>query len=516
MAERKFMFMAADGYSEEAATTDHAVLSGLVVGSGSYSAGKITGVTAASAAGDAVIWGQNVTLGDVTLGADDDVTLSGGGEIIGLPATPSGATAAASKAYVDSLVSGLEWKSPAEVLRVIDDSLVTAPTLSAGDAGKAYVVGGTGGGWSGNAIGDIVEWSGSAWVTVLAGSAGEPIDGARVVVVEASAAGSFAGEEDNIGTYDAAGDAWTFDTSAEGWALIITGEGGYYENTGWTYDNGVWIQFTGAGQINAGDGLSKDGNTLDVNAGDGISIVTDRVTVALDGSNAGLEFTGTTPDKTLGVLVNTAAGLDITASGVEVDVEADGAIVFDGVNGGLEIKLETTNPTLDIVSNELGVKYSATLGGLDQDANGLKVKVDGSSILINGSGQIYSAGADEATRLENDFVAVENVTKADPVYWEPTAVDKFGKATAGTDAKAYVFGIAKADILADATGAVVSYGPAAGVLAGATQGAKYYLAAAGGLSTTAPGAGNRVILIGWAINATDLWVQPIDYGKKAA
>jgi len=31
-----------------------------------------------------------------------------------------------------------------------------------------------------------------------------------------------------------------------------------------------------------------------------------------------------------------------------------------------------------------------------------------------------------------------------------------------------------------------------------------------------PAGAKRVILVGWAINATDLWVQPIDYGKKAA
>lgn len=514
MAERSFMFMATDGYSEEAADTDHTILSGLAIGSGSYVAGKVTGLTDASADGDALAYGQaSANLAGLTVDTAD-LVLSGV-TITGLPATPTGATEATSKAYVDNIVSGLSWKLPAEVLRVVDDSLVTAPTLGSGDAGKAYVVGGTGGAWSTYAIGDIVEWSGSAWALVLAGSGGEPIDGARVVVVEASAAGSFVGEEENIGTYDATLNTWSFETSVEGWAVLITGENGIYENSAFTYDGGVWVQFTGAGQINAGDGLSKDGNTIDVNAGDGISIVADYVTVALDGSNPGLEFTGTTPDKTLGVLVNTAAGLDITASGVEVDVETDGAIVFDGVNGGLEINLETTNPTLDIVSNELGVKFSTTASGLDQDANGLKVKVDGSSILINGSGQIYSAGADEATRVENDITATEAVTKGDPVYWDTTA-DQFSQADASVDAESYVFGVAKADIGASASGAIVSYGPCAGVLTGATPGAKYYLAAGGGLSTSPPSGGNRVILVGWAINATSLWVQPVDYGKKAS
>jgi len=510
MAERKFMFMAVDGYSEESATTDHTVLSGLVIGSGSYSAGKITGVTAASAAGDVVIWGQSVTLGDVTLGSDNDLILSGGGEVTGLPTTPSGATAATSKAYVDSLLSGLEWKSPAAVLRIIDDSDQSGADPTAGSAGEAWLVNN----WATETDGDIVEWDGSAWQTIVTNSGGEPPDGTRVVVIEASAAGSFAGEEDNIGTYDATGDAWTFDDSAEGWALIVTGEGSYYENTGWTYDNGVWVQFTGAGQINAGAGLDKDGNMLNVLFGDGITEASDYVAIDL-GTDPGLVLTGTSPDKKLLVKPNNAAGIKLTSSGVEVEVETDGAITFDAVNGGLQVNLETTNPTLDIATNELGVKFSTTLSGLDQDANGLKVKVDGSTITIDGSGQLVASGADESTRIENDFTATEIVAKGDPVYWNTTA-DEFGKATAGTDAKAYVFGVAKAAIGAAAAGAIVSYGPAAGVLTGATPGAKYYLQAAGGIGTSVPGAGNRVILVGWAMNATDLWVQPIDYGKKAA
>jgi len=511
MAERKFMFMAADGYSEEAATTDHTVLSGLVIGSGSYSAGKITGVTGASADGDVLVYGQsNANLAGLTVDTSD-LVLSGGATITGLPTTPTGSTEATSKSYVDGLVSGLAWKQTVSVLRIIDDSDQSGVDPTAGSTGEAWLVNN----WSTQTDGDIVEWDGSAWQTIVTNSGGEPPDGTRVVVIEASAAGSFSGEEDNIGTYDTTGSSWSFDTSAEGWALIVTGEGSYYENTGWTYDSSVWVQFTGAGQINAGDGLEKDGNTLNVLAGDGIDIVSDRVTVELDGSNSGLEFTGTTPDKTLGVLANTAAGLDIDGSGVKVVLESDGALAFDGVNGGIEVNLETTNPTLDIVSNELGVKYSTTASGLDQDANGLKVKVDGSSILINGSGQIYSAGADEATRIENDFTASENVSAGDPVYWDSTA-DQFSQATAGTDAEAYVFGVAKSAITATNSGPIVSVGPCTGVLSGATPGAKYYLGASGGLVTSPPSGGNRVILIGWAMNATDIFVKIVDYGKKAA
>lgn len=46
----------------------------------------------------------------------------------------------------------------------------------------------------------------------------------------------------------------------------------------------TFSQFSGAGQITAGNGLTKTGNTLDVGAGNGISVAADSVAVALDGA----------------------------------------------------------------------------------------------------------------------------------------------------------------------------------------------------------------------------------------
>lgn len=514
MAERKFLFMAADGYSEEAAAADSTTLGALTMGGNidMDSAGKIINSNAATTDGDALVYGQaSGNLAGLTI--DTANLVMSGVTITGLPTTPTGATEAASKAYVDSVASGLSWKEPTEVLKMKSDADNSGSPPTAGETGEAWVVNNWGGGYT---DGDIVEWDGATWnVIVDEGGAGEPPDGTRVTVISSGGAGSFSGHENDIGTYDATGDSWSFYDAVEGDAFLVIGDGSVYENLGYTFDGTDWVQFTGAGQIIAGDGLLKTGNTLDVRAGDGIHIASDYVAVELDASNSGLEFTGSTPDGTLGVLANTAAGLDIDASGVKVVLEADGAIVFDGTNGGLEINLETTNPTLDISSNELGVKYSSTASGLDQDANGLKVKVDGSTILINGSGQIYAAGSDEATRIENDFTATETVVAGDPVYWDTTN-NQFSKADAGVDAEAYVFGVARTGISASASGPIVSYGPCAGVLSGATAGDVYYLADGGGLTTTVAGAGKRIILVGWAINATDLWVQPIDYGKKAA
>jgi len=139
----------------------------------------------------------------------------------------------------------------AAVLKIVDDSLVTAPTLVAADAGKAYHVAGVGGVWSVFDIGDIVEWSGTAWVLALAGSGGTPVgppDGTRAVVVSASAAGSFSGEEEKVMAFTTgAPGAWAVaDTPLNKNRILIDATAGlydgiYYEYIG-THPAGSWSQ----------------------------------------------------------------------------------------------------------------------------------------------------------------------------------------------------------------------------------------------------------------------------------
>jgi hypothetical protein len=62
---------------------------------------------------------------------------------------------------------------------------------------------------------------------------------------------------------------------------------------------------------------------------------------------------------------------------------------------------------------------------------------------------------------------------------------------------------------------IVSIGKCAGVLSGATAGVPYYLGAAGGISSTPPSSGNQLVRVGYAMNATDLWVEIQAYGKRA-
>lgn len=480
--------------------------------------------------------------------ADDDlavfskITLSGDGgvaldvqsqEITGLPASPAGSSSAVSKAYVDSFVQGATWKDPAQVLKMVDDSLVTSPALGAGDAGKAYVVGGTGGAWSGFAVGDIVEWTGTAWTLILAGSGGEPIDGVRVVVITSGAAGSFAGEGNGIGTYDATGNSWSFYDPSEGDALLIVGDGSIYENLGYTYNGTTWIQFTGIGQITAGDGLSKDGNTLNVNAGDGITFVTDRVTIDL-ATNPGLALTGTTPDAELEWFPNTNKGLAKDASGAYIKIPATNeGLFFDG-SGQLDVLLRSGFGILKDNDDGLYINIDDTPDTLDVDGSGLKVVGLPSLFKVNDvatSANVTAANLNTLTggatsiadtlhahtyvkRLQEGLVTGEALVKADPVSWSATA-NQLAKGDAANDADSRVIGVSDNAYSASATATIIRKGILTGALTGATPNTPYYLANGGGITTTPPtGSGNNLVRIGYAVNSTDLDVNIEVVGRR--
>ena len=321
-------------------------------------------------------------------------------------------------------------------------------------------------------------------------------------------------------------------------ASVIAGELHYVENDdviyGWDDDADTWNQMSGGGSIPdataASGGGVKGKVTFDSDLGMAVAAGVASLNITAD---KGLHFNG----GALEIELASANQLAASSSGLAV-VGVPSLFEINGNAVGATVthtNLDTLTDTSDAaglhthLDGDLTVAHASTTGKTVNDHHNQAHVLDGSDHTVSGltTGDILTAtgagtfafqapgASQEAQRIENALVAVENVAKADPVYHSATA-DKFGKADAGTDAKAYVFGVAKAAIVADATGEVVSYGPAADVLSGATAGAKYYLQDGGGIGTSIAGAGKRIIMVGWAMNATDLWVQPIDYGKKAA
>jgi len=216
------------------------------------------------------VWATNSGAGEGKLALrGDTVTLGNGGastidansnKITNMdPGTDS--TDAVNKAQLDNAVNGLSWQEPAAVLKIKSDADQSGVDPTAGSTGEAWLVNN----WATETDGDIVEWDGAAWQTIVANSGGNPPTGTRVVVIDSGAAGSFVGQEEDIGEYDS---GWTFTTVANGMAILIDGDGGVYENTGWTYDDtpGQWVQFSGANLYTAGSGISIASQVISLGA----------------------------------------------------------------------------------------------------------------------------------------------------------------------------------------------------------------------------------------------------------
>ena len=254
--------------------------------------------------------------------------------------TPTDANHAATKAYVDAARSGLDVKASVR-------AATTAPVLLA----------------SGLEAGDVIDA-----VTLVAGDRVLVKDQSTasengIYVVQASGAAVRATDANGtVDTGTVSGGTFTF--VEEG---TDNGDAGYVVSSNGTINVGVdameWVQFSGTGQITAGEGMSKLGNTLNVNY--------DDVTIYVDGNDDLAVKSSATAGQ---VLLSAGSG---TATWGALDL-ADG----DAVTGALPIEHGGTNSTtaadarvaLDL---EIGVDVQAydaelaALAGLTSGANKL-------------------------------------------------------------------------------------------------------------------------------------------------
>jgi len=208
-----------------------------------------------------------------------------GSRVIGL-AAPVSDTDAATKAYVDAVVQGLDVKESVKAATTADVVLYDEQTID----GVALV----------------------ADDRVLVKDQVDLTENGIYVVVD-------------DGYWVRASDA---DTNAEVTPGMFTfvEQGSVNSDSGWvlssdTVDIGttniVFAQFSGAGTVVAGDGLTKTGNQLDVGAGHGIAVTANDVTVNLDG----------------GTLSKSSSGLKVTDGGI-TETQLATSVAGAGLSGG--------------------------------------------------------------------------------------------------------------------------------------------------------------------------------------
>ncbi len=263
--------------------------------------------------------------------------------------TPSGATDAATKGYVDGVASGLSVHEPVRAATTGNITLSGAQTIDG--------------------------------VSVIAGDR---------VLVKAQTAGA-----DN-GIYVAAAGAWAraadMDTSAEAVSGTFTfvSEGTVNADSGWVLTTDapvtlgttslVFAQFSGAGQITAGAGLTKSGNTLTVGAGTGITVNADDVAISAGGVGvtelaAAVAGAGLTGGAGSALAVGAGTGITVNANDVQI---ADGGV------GVTQLAAAVAGAGL---TGGAGSALAVGAGdGISVAADSVTVNLDGSSLSKSSSG----------------------------------------------------------------------------------------------------------------------------------
>lgn len=277
----------------------------MTAGSSATITGLSTPTNASDAANKGYVDTQDALRLALTGGTMSGAIAMGNSKVTGL-ATPTADQDAATKAYVDSVAQGLDVKASCRAATTANITLSGAQTIDG--------------------------------VAVIAGD--------RVLVKDQSTAA-------NNGIYVAAAGSWSRAADADTWAELVGAftfveDGTVNDNSGWVCTSApggtlgvtavVFEQFSGAGQITAGAGLTKSGNTLNVGTASSSRIVvgTDDIDLATTGVTAST-YKSVTVDAygrvTGGTNPTTLAGFGITDAYTQAQVDAALALKLNLTGG---------------------------------------------------------------------------------------------------------------------------------------------------------------------------------------
>src|SRR6056300_36981 len=277
---------------------------------------------------------------------------------------PSDANDIASKSYVDSTINGLDVKASVRVATTA--ALTIASDLNVGDTIDGITL----------ADGDRVlvkdQVTGSENGVYVAGAT--PARAADFDADSEVTAGAFFFVEEGT-------------TNADNGFVLTTDDDITVDTTSLAFS-----QFSGGGQITAGAGMTKSGNTLDVVGGDGITANANDIAVDIAADSA-LGFVGGALDVTIDLSdsTNDVTGTLAVANGgtgqTSLDNVTDAGSSRITVTGGTGVLGGGSNLTLDVAEANLDL---ANMGG----SLALASQVSGSLPVANGgTGATTAAGA---------------------------------------------------------------------------------------------------------------------------
>lgn len=306
----------------------------------------------------------------------------------------------------------------------------------------------------------------------------------------------------------------------------------------------TWNQISGSGAIpDATSGSGGDVKGLATFDEDkGLQVIANGVAEVRLEAAKGVQFEaggglGIKIDDTPDTLDVDADGLKV--SGLPAQFKIDGSAVSSNVTqSNVDTLVAGAASDADALHTHDGLSpishthtHASTTGQTANDHHNQVHAIDGGDHTLAGatSGYVLTAtsattfafaapgAASKAPKISAAYnTATDATVNGDAVYWNGT--DTLGEGRADTDTKARVIGVIQTGGgAAPAVVEVVSAGPCTGVLGGGgVANVPYYLGTTGGITSTPPGAGSRVVVLGYAINANDLFVEIRDYGKKAA
>jgi len=267
-----------------------------------------------------------------------------------------------------------------------------------------------------------------------------------------------------------------------GGTFAFVEEGGGQANSGWVVtangslvpgtDSVTFSQFSGAGSITAGDGLVKNGNSIDfvaadssltvgannvaVNAGNGLTVgtgleVNSHTGITVDGNGVSVNLTGGTGIDVSGATISTASdvllegdmgtGLTVTTGTVSLDntylagIYLEGSDVGDGLTGGTSgFSVQAADVSIGVGASGVSVNAGDGLivGGSALDVNpGDGIQIVGDAVAVTADVVRDSDISDMYTKTEFDTAIGDGLTGDNTGFSVSTTVIRDSDAGAG-------------------------------------------------------------------------------------